>query len=187
MAKGNHRSKMGWFGWSVISVILVTVLGSFLFFFNIFNLDITSLFNGDQASETNEEPISEETREKVKKVQQTVGKEHTDVGQFVSKMHDFYNETTGYGGIAALDWDKQQKQADKVLNALKENIPNVKNEKLTMDLERIQELANAAQKEKKTEHVRYLHRMFHDLDIALNNYKAYDKIWNVTETLKTSN
>lgn len=187
MAKGNHRSKMGWFGWSVLSVIAVTTLGAFLFFFNIFNLDITSIFSGDQATEENEEPIKEDTLDKVKEVQETVGKEHTDIGQFVSGMHDFYNETTGYGGISALDWGQQQKQADKVLGALKEKLPKVQDESLKMDLGRIQELANEVKNKKGTETIRNLHRIFHDLDIALNNYNGYDKIWNVTETLKTTN
>ncbi len=187
MAKRNHSSKMGWFGWTFLSVILVTIVGSFLFFFNMLNLDIKSIFTGEKNAEGNEEPVSEETLEKVEEVQETVGKDHAEVGQFVAKTHDFYNETTGYGSIASLDWEEQKNQATSILGTLEEKLPNVKDDALTTDLERIQELAKKAISEQETEYVRNLHRMFHDLDIALNNYNGYDTIWKVTETLKTAN
>lgn len=187
MAKGNHSSKMGWFGWTFLSVILVTIIGSFLFFSNMLNLDIKSIFTGDKNAEGNEEPVSEETLEKVEEVQETVGKDHADIGQFIAEIHDFYNETTGYGSIASVDWEEQQDQANNILSTLDEKLPNVKDDALKTDIEQIQELANKAIDEQETDHVRNLHRMFHDLDIALNNYNGYDTIWKVTETLKTAN
>lgn len=187
LAKENHGSKMGWFGWTILSVILVTIIGSFLFFFNIFNLDIKSIFSSEKNADGNEEPVSEETMEKVEEVQKTVGKDHTDIGKFVAEMHDFYNETTGYGRIASLDWEEQKDQANNILSTLDEKLSNVKDDALRADIERIKGLAKRAINEQETEHVRNLHRMFHDLDIALNNYNGYDTIWKVTETLKTAN
>lgn len=187
MAKGNRSSKMGWFGWSIISVIIVTLAGSSLFFFNIFGLSIPSLFSDNPSTEANGKPISEETRDEVERVQETVGKDNPEAGKFISKTHDFYNETTGYGAIAALDWDQQQERANKILKVLEEMIPKVNSEALKNDLKRIQELAQKVTHEKTTDDVRYLHRMFHDLDIALNNYNGYDKIWHVTKTLKSAN
>ncbi len=141
----------------------------------------------DGLASGSEEPISKETKEKVHQVNETVGKSHQDVGEFVSNTHDFYNNTTGYGDIESLDWDQQQERAKQILTSLEKLLPSVKNEPLKQDLQRIQNLANAVKDEKDKEKVRYLHRMFHDLDIALNNYKAYDRIWNVTQTLKTAN
>ncbi|WP_174616019.1 hypothetical protein [Virgibacillus ihumii] len=184
MAKRNQKFGMGWFGWAVIGVIVLTVAASSLFFFNLFGFS-NALFDG-QASGS-DEPISEETRQKVKKINETVGKSHQEIGTFVSKTHDFYNDTTGYGDIASLDWDQQQKRAEQILASLKNLLPEVNQKALKSDLKHIRGLANEIKSHEDTEKVRYLHRMFHDLDIALNNYKAYDKIWNVTETLETSN
>ncbi|MFD1040562.1 hypothetical protein ACFQ3N_19480 [Virgibacillus byunsanensis] len=187
MAK--RKFGMGWFGWTMISVILITTLGSFLFFVNVLDLDINNLFTDDQqaSEETTEEPASQETVEEVEKVQDTVGKDHEDIGGFVSEMHDFYNDTTGYGGISSLDWNEQVEQAKTIDQKLQEEIPNITSDALLTDLQNIQNLASKTVEEQKSENVRNLHRLFHDLDIALNSYNGYDKIWGVTETLEQVN
>ncbi|MFC4558977.1 hypothetical protein ACFO3D_12315 [Virgibacillus kekensis] len=185
MAKEKQRLKMGWFGWTFLSVIVVTIIGSALFFFTVLDLNAGAIFGGDDAADTVEEP-SDETLEKVEEVQDTVGKEHSDIGQFVAEMHEFYNETTGYGAIESLDWENQRAKAEEILNMLEKQIPAVENKPLKADLERIRGLANAAIENKDKADIKLLHRMFHDLDIALNEYKAYDQIWNVTETLKVA-
>lgn len=126
---------------------------------------------------------SKETMEDVEQIQDTVGKDHQDIGKFVSSMHDFYNGTTGYGGIKDLDWNKQIEQAENIEATLEERIPNVENQALKKDLANIQVLAKQTINKEESDSIRGLHRMFHDLDIALNSYNGYDKIWDVTETL----
>lgn len=186
MAKGKFL-KIGWFGWTFITVLVVTLAGSVLIFFNTFDLDPMSLAGDSDDQATEKDEISDETAEKVEEVRGTVGKENQAIGQFVSEMHDFYNETTGYGGISSLDWERQKAKANTILDTLDERIADVEDEALNKDLERIQELADAIINGEETENVRSLHRMFHDLDIALNDYNAYDIIWNVTATLDTTN
>src|SRR5699024_2505807 len=129
---------------------------------------------------------SEETIEDVEQVQETVGKEHQDIGKFVSSMHDFYNETTGYGGIDDLDWDKQIGQEENIEATMEDKLYGGKNQALKNDSANVRELTNQKMKNKDTDNVRELHRKFHDLDIALNSYNGSDKIWNVTETLKVT-
>lgn len=179
--------KIGWFGWTLTGVIAVTLIGSALFFSNMFDVNPMALFSDSDDQATEAEDLSEKDEEKVEEVRETVGQDHQDIGQFVSDTHDFYNETTGYGSISSLDWDKQRDEANVILDTLDEQLPNVENETLKNDLERIRELVNAVLDDRETDHVRSLHRMFHDLDIALNDYNAYDKIWNATETLNTTN
>lgn len=185
MAKEKGKSKIGWFGLTLISTIVVVLTASSIFFFNLFPFDIQSVFTSDkQTTEEEDSAIAaEETIENVEQVQETVGKEHQDIGKFVSSMHDFYNETTGYGGINDLDWDKQIEQAEHIEVTLEDEIPGVKNQALKNDLINAQGLANQTMKNKDIDNVRELHRLFHDLDIALNSYNGSDKIWNVTETL----
>ncbi|MFD1361774.1 hypothetical protein [Lentibacillus salinarum] len=179
--------KMGWFGWTLTSVIAVTVLGSVLFFFNLFDLRPASLLNDSDNQATEAEDLSDDEVANVEEVREEVGQEHQDIGQFVSDAHDFYNETTGYGAISSLDWSEQREEADVILETLDAELPDVTDETLQDDLEHIQELAENVKNEEESEVIRDLHRMFHDLDIALNNYNTYDKIWNATETLTSTN
>ncbi len=191
---GKHGRKMGWFGWTFTTVILVVLAGSLLFFSNLFHLDLTAFFDRDQQktvakeekdkTDNNKEAKAKETVDKVEEVQDTVGQSHKEIGKFVSDMHDFYNETTGYGAINSLDWDEQTKQAEKVSVGIDEEITSVKSDVLRTDLEHIKQTADTVLSKKTTDSVRNLHRLFHDLDIALNDYNGYDKIWGVTETLK---
>ncbi|WP_010529721.1 hypothetical protein [Lentibacillus jeotgali] len=179
--------KMGWLGWTFTAIIAVTLIGSLLFFFNIFNVNAMSLLGGSDKQATEADELSKETVEQVEETRETVGEANQDIGQFVSETHDFYNETTGYGGISSLDWNEQEKRANTILSTLDEEIANINDEALTKDLKQIQGLANAVKNEEKTENIRTLHRMFHDLDIALNDYNAYDVIWNATNTLEATN
>ncbi|QKY68343.1 hypothetical protein [Lentibacillus sp. CBA3610] len=172
--------KMGRFGWTLISTVTVVLVASALFFFNLFDLNPLALFGGDDSNATEADDMSEETAQQVEEVRETVGEENQDLGQFVSDTHDFYNETTGYGGISSLDWDRQREEANLILNTLEDKLPEVEDNVLQADLERIRELANGVINEKESGHVRTLHRMFHDLDIAMNDYNTYDKIWNAT-------
>lgn len=184
--------KIGWFGWTFIVVAALTVIGSGVFFSNLFGIGISDMMIGDDKGNETEvvaetdsatEPENEKTVKKVKEIQDTVGKDHQQIGEFVSDMHDFYNETTGYGGISSLDWDRQTEKAAYSRSVIDELLPEVSNEALKTDLQYIKNLALQAEKERNSDQVRKLHRMFHDLDIALNDYDGYDKIWGVTKTL----
>ncbi|ALX48907.1 hypothetical protein [Lentibacillus amyloliquefaciens] len=179
--------KMGWFGWTLLTTVTVVLVVSALFFMNLFNLGPVALFSDSDNSGTDSEDMSEETVQKVEEVRETVGKENQAIGQFISDTHDFYNETTGYGGMSSLDWENQREKANTILDTLDDQLSAVEDETLKQDLEEIQTLANAVTDREEPNDVRSLHRMFHDLDIGLNDYNTYDKIWHVTETLETTN
>lgn len=188
LRKEKQGRKIGWFGWSFITVITLTLIGSIIFFFNIFHLDVLAIIGDkhssvEQKSKTKER-IPDQTIEHVEKIQKTIGKEYEELGDFIAITHEFYNETTGYGGIGSLDWHAQVEKAEEIKEIITELLPTVKVEALRTDLEHIVNLTDQLIKNEKEADARNLHRMFHDLDIALNSYNGYDKIWNVTETLK---
>ncbi|MDO6806005.1 hypothetical protein Q4595_26345, partial [Wenyingzhuangia sp. 1_MG-2023] len=83
-----------------------------------------------------------------------------------------------------LDWDEQRGQAETVIDKIEQLKTEVTDESLLADLNHIVDIANRISDEQDSDIVRDLHRYFHDLDIALNNYTTFDRIWNVTETLK---
>lgn len=164
--------------WMMISIAIII---SLLLFFNVFGLSFSSLFS---KSGHTIDPNDEELLESIEEVQATVGDDQETVSDFIAQMHQFYNETTGYGAINSLDWEEQRKHAKEVVEAVDEHLSDIDDEALVKDLKYIKKLAEEALEYEKKSSIRDLHRMFHDLDVALNNYDEYDKIWNVTETLK---
>ncbi len=136
---------------------------------------------GDAVSE---DDITSEGKEEIARVRETVGKQNRELGNFVSRTHEFYNKTTGYGGISNLDWDEQREQAQSIIDTIDEMDPDISDESLLTDLDAIVNLSQRTLEEEEAANVRNLHRYFHDLDIALNDYTSYDRIWNITETLE---
>ncbi len=179
------KRKLGWFVWTLIIVLSVTVIGSVILFFNLFNLDINEILN--QQTSTESEEISEETQQQIEETREEVGQEHNEIGEFITNQHDFYNDTTGYGGINNLDWEEQTEAAGEIIAYIDQHIDSISNDALRHDLDAVRTLAANVIEEEEPELVRDLHRYFHDLDIALNSYNRYDRIWNITETLPVSN
>jgi hypothetical protein len=175
------KRKLGWFVWTLIIVLFITIIGSAVIFFNLFNLDVNDILNRYAATENEE--VTEETQQEIEEIQEAVGEEHSEIGEFITNQHEFYNETAGYGGINNLDWTEQTEAASEVIRYIDEHIDSVSNEPLQQDLHTIRNLASNVMEEEEPELVRDLHRYFHDLDIALNSYTEYDRIWNVTQTL----
>ncbi|WP_419893557.1 hypothetical protein [Oceanobacillus kimchii] len=169
--------------WILVSVIIITGVGSSIFFFNFFGIGLDALNNSDTAGSVEQKDLSVEEEEKINTVRSTLGESHQELGDFVSSTHEFYNDTTGYGGINNLDWEEQRIKSKQVINEIEKLLGDVTDEPLRKDLNSIVTLSIQTIEED-VELVRLLHRYFHDLDIALNDYTTYDRIWNVTETLK---
>lgn len=169
--------------WILVSVIIITGVGSSIFFFNFFGIGLDALNNSHTAGSVEQKDLSVEEEEKINTVRSTLGESHQELGDFVSSTHEFYNDTTGYGGINNLDWEEQRIKSKQVINEIEKLLGDVTDEPLRKDLNSIVTLSKQTIEED-VELVRLLHRYFHDLDIALNDYTTYDRIWNVTETLK---
>ncbi len=107
--------------------------------------------------------------------------EYKQVEEFVGDFHAFYNRTTGYGMIdRPMDIEAQQVQADAAVAYINVFLEiGVDHDDLKKDLMAIKALASI---EITTSEVREIHRYFHDLDKALNNYDHEDT-FGVTVTL----
>lgn len=130
---------------------------------------------------TSQQEQQAQTEQEVEKIQETVGASNQDIGEVVSESHQFYNGTTGYGGLQNLEMEKQVEQAEQNIEQVNELEPD--SSSLEEDLEEIKTLSESVAANREMEEVRMLHRYFHDLDIALNDYDSNTKIWGVTETL----
>ncbi len=105
-----------------------------------------------------------------------------NVNAFIAANHAYYNQTTGFGEITNLNTNDQTDKAIEIVSYINFYANNEEKD-LERDLQEIKSIAlryveNASQKD-----VQMLHRYFHDLDIGLNGYGAYDKVWGVTAVL----
>ncbi len=163
--------------WTILISVTILAVSTF----SIYTMMASG--SGEESGETigDDNTVS---KEKIEEVRATVGKQNQDVGSFVAKTHDFYNETLGYGGINNVDWAEQRRMAETVRAEVEKLIPSVQSKNLKADLEDIQRYAEAVMDEEKNKNILRLHRYFHDLDIALNNYSGFNRIWGVTKTLE---
>ncbi|WP_042224336.1 hypothetical protein [Oceanobacillus manasiensis] len=188
METNKNKRKLGWFGWSLISISSIAIIVTLILFFNVFNvrdvLNIENLENAQKAKETEGQEVDAETAKEIEEIQETVGAQHSELGEFIAETHDFYNDKTGYGNINSLNWKEQAEMAEIITETIEDQIDTVQSDALKTDLNTIHEIAADSIENGNTDQVRLLHRYFHDLDIALNHYNGSDKIWKVTETLK---
>ena len=102
----------------------------------------------------------------------------------IAEYHEKYNKLTGYGSINGLN-ENEAKSISALLEKDMEQVINqgVDNPKLAEDFDHILELAKATKNNADKEQVRLLHRYFHDLDIAVNQYDQTNDVFGVTKTL----
>ena len=107
---------------------------------------------------------------------------YDDVNAFVASTHAFYNQTTGFGEISKLNHTDQTEKAIEIVSVINVYSKEEKG-KLNQDLNDIKFIALHYIEHGTIGDVQKLHRYFHDLDIGLNGYGAFDKIWGVTAVL----
>lgn len=112
----------------------------------------------------------------------------SDVKEFISQGHDFYNSTTGYGAISDLNDKVQSDKAIEIIMHANYYIgTEAENKDLVKDLKGMKKHSLRYLENAESIQVAKLHRYFHDLDIALNRYKGDDKVWGITEVYGRGN
>ena len=103
-----------------------------------------------------------------------------NAGDTIHHIHTFYNGTICYGGYKDVSENDQLEMARKIQKYIGEF--NTENENLQDDLDKINTIAtNISKRGTSNSESAYitLHRMFHDLDIYINDYK--EEPFNVTK------
>ena len=124
------------------------------------------------------------TKEEIDEIASAVSVNPGDenVNAFVASTHAFYNQTTGFGEISRLNHNDQTEKAIEIVTAVNGYLSEEEGD-LNQDLHDIKFIALHYIEHGNTGDVQKLHRYFHDLDIGLNGYGAYDKVWGVTAVL----
>jgi hypothetical protein len=118
--------------------------------------------------------------------QESNSRDYKSVGSFISKFHEKYNQSLGWGGIDSIKWDEQRKIATEI-NTILAGIQTDISE-LQVDFDAISSYAKIIEKGKKDKAALLkLHRYFHDLDIELNGYKQTNDYFDVTEYKSSKN
>lgn len=130
---------------------------------------------------------SKEANEDIASFQQdSANKDFKSVGSFISKFHQKYNKSLGWGGIDSVKWDAEMETAAEI-NSIIKGI-QTDNGDLQADFKAISEYAKmigSGERDKKA--LLKLHRYFHDLDIEVNGYKDTNDYFDVTEYKRSEN
>lgn len=110
--------------------------------------------------------------------------ETDEVLQFISTTHESYNGFLNYGKSEKYtegDWNHLNGWFQKQEPALQDIEKKVKNKKIKRDVKRSYEVMKKGMATRNIEHVVYAHRIYHDLDILVNDYTGETNVWGYTE------
>ncbi|MFC0189653.1 hypothetical protein ACFFJY_15210 [Fictibacillus aquaticus] len=108
-----------------------------------------------------------------------------DVQNIISKQHGYLNDLAGYGGADVFNGEAESYSSE--WNELKHDIEWLRSSgfaasRVWNDMDRAKALAFVAVYYDDSMSLRYLHRIFHDLDVKLNDYEDKDnQYWNATD------
>ncbi|MGG3571167.1 hypothetical protein ABES25_12080 [Bacillus gobiensis] len=110
-------------------------------------------------------------------------KDEAKVKEIIRKQHNYLNDLAGWGHLDSVDLRSLAESPE--WQQLKEDISYLKKDGFS-DSEVLNDLSNAEAffvigQEGDSMSIRYLHRIFHDLDAEINGIEV-DKIWGVTRS-----
>jgi hypothetical protein len=99
--------------------------------------------------------------------------------RILAELHEFYNNLTGWGGAEHIDWSslkyaEMQEKIQSFRDTLEPNTSRIEN-----DVNNATVLLGVAYRYEDSMAMRYVHRIFHDLDYHLNGTQV-DQEWGVT-------
>ncbi|WP_369900424.1 hypothetical protein [Bacillus manliponensis] len=110
--------------------------------------------------------------------------ETEEVLQFIRMTHESYNNFLNYGkseNYTDGDWNQLSRWFQQQEGALQTIDKKVKNKKIKRDVKRSYEIMKKGMVNRNIEYVVYAHRIYHDLDIFVNDYTGETNIWGYTE------
>jgi hypothetical protein len=153
----------------VFAFIAILVLGVIAYYFK-------DLFteNSIKTSEVNEsmKTTNESVVDISEKSTELDLKGFDNLGKLISNYHDFYNETLGWENDSSINEEKQLERAEALINGLDDFGSQDHVDK--KDIKNAEQLATIYIDTEETDALLYLHRIFHDLDKAVNRYKHKD-------------
>jgi hypothetical protein len=137
-----------------VSICFIILIGSFAATF--FKTSLTT---------TKEMPVNQFKELKVN---------NADIGDYISKNHEYWNEELCWGRSKNYSFSVFQKNYHAYVNDLNIIINAVGDEELKSDFKHVHSLLENASETKNIDFLIDVHRIFHDLDVNFNGYSSSD-------------
>jgi hypothetical protein len=108
--------------------------------------------------------------EEVEAKEKVISDEPEDVRTTIANAHGMFNTLLGYGMADGFDFEYNKVDVYGERDAIKAQLPSVKDDTLKEDLEDVVKLINKGYNDKDVEKLLYAHRILHDLDMTMNGY-----------------
>jgi hypothetical protein len=137
-----------------VSICFIILIGSFAATF--FKTSLTT---------TKEMPVNQFKELKVN---------NADIGDYISKNHEYWNEELCWGRSKNYSFSVFQKNYDAYVKDLNIIINAVGDDELKSDFKHVHSLLENAAETKNIDFLIDVHRIFHDLDVNFNEYASSD-------------
>jgi len=137
-----------------VSICFIILIGSFAATF--FKTSLTT---------TKEMPVNQFKELKVN---------NADIGDYISKNHEYWNEELCWGRSKNYRFSVFQKNYDAYVKDLNIIITAVGDDELKSDFKHVHSLLENAAETKNIDFLIDVHRIFHDLDVNFNEYASSD-------------
>ncbi|MDM5315124.1 hypothetical protein QUF49_03900 [Fictibacillus sp. b24] len=166
--------------------IILTLVLSFFIIGGFGTWGYYYLFGAKSASDvnlpTNEEVEEAEKSSGVEIFKPTIEVPKTEIQRRLNVMHEYWNSRLGYDQWNNYKVDTHTSELKKVENDIREKILPYVGGPLKTDIEVAIGKIERSIETKSVEPLKGVHRIFHDLDITLNDYQDASDFWEVTET-----
>lgn len=176
--QGSEKSK---------TIILTLVLSIFLIggagtvgYYYLFGAKSSSSLN----LPTTEEVEAAEKSSGIEIFKPTIEVPKTEIQRRLNVMHEYWNGRLGYDQWTSYKVGTHTSELKKVENDIREKILPYVGGPLQTDIENAVGKIERSIETKSVEPLKGVHRIFHDLDITLNDYSDASDFWEVTETYK---
>lgn len=167
--------------------IILTLVLSFFIIGGLGTWGYYSLFGPNSAASVNT-PSDEELTEAEKSsgtalFKPTMEVPKTEIQRRINVIHEFWNGELGYDKWSKYNIDTHTPVLNEIEIDIRNKILPYVAGPLKADIETALDKIEKSKSSESVEPLKGVHRIFHDLDISLNDYKASD-YWDVTETGK---
>ncbi|WNB92748.1 hypothetical protein [Bacillus sp. NEB1478] len=108
----------------------------------------------------------------------------TEINHRINRMHEYWNSELGFGNWHNYKINSNLEELKSKVQETQQDILPYVSGPLKKDVETAINKIEAGYHEKNIDALKGAHRIFHDLDITLNDYKSTTDFWEVTETYK---
>ncbi|MDR7073120.1 hypothetical protein [Fictibacillus barbaricus] len=113
----------------------------------------------------------------------TIEVPESTINERINEMHDYWNQELGYGEWGHYNFKANREELKSKASEIETDILPYVSGPLQTDIEKAITYTRNGFEKKDIDSLKMAHRIFHDLDITLNDYKAGD-FWNATKTAK---